>query len=103
MRALFHENVERHRKLSRFGSTVRTTSLVDTTKLVDHRAADAQRLTADFRIVPRELTPGATAPAVELAKQHAMDDAKSSVSAGNVAGKPVATARGFRRSRALGK
>ena len=44
-------------------------------------AADAQRLTADFRIVPRELTPGATAPAVELAKQHAMDDAKSSVSA----------------------
>ena len=43
MRALFHENVERHRKLSRFGSTVRTTSLVDTTKLVDHRAADAQR------------------------------------------------------------
>lgn len=55
-------------------------------------AADAQRLTADFRIVPRELTPGATAPAVELAKQHAMDDAKSSVSAGNVAGKPVATA-----------
>jgi FecR-like protein len=55
-------------------------------------AADAQRLTADFRIVPRELTPGATAAAVELAKQHAMDDAKSSVSAGNVAGKPVTTA-----------
>lgn len=59
--------------------------------------ADAQRLTADFRIVPRELAPSATAPAVELAKQHAMDDAKSSVSAGTVAGKPGATARGDKK------
>ena len=60
-------------------------------------AADAQRLTADFRIVPRELIPGASAPAVELAKQHAMDDATSSVSAGKVAGKPGATARGDKK------
>lgn len=60
-------------------------------------AADAQRLTADFRIVPRELTQGATAPAVELAKQHAMDDAKNSVSAGNLAGKSVATASGDKK------
>ena len=60
-------------------------------------AADAQRLTADFRIVPRELTPGATAPAVELAKQHAKDDATSSVSAGNVAGKAVETTKGDKK------
>ncbi len=60
-------------------------------------AADAQRLTVDFRIVPRELAPSATAPTVELAKQHAMDDATSSASLGKVAGKPGATAKGDKK------
>jgi FecR protein len=57
-------------------------------------AADVKRLTADFRIVPRELAPTATAPAVELARQHAMDDAKRADSSRAAASAPTATARG---------
>jgi len=52
-------------------------------------AGDVKRLTAEFRMVPRDLAPGATTPAVELAKQHAIDDATHAVSAHKAAGKAV--------------
>jgi hypothetical protein len=60
-------------------------------------AADVKRLTAEFRIVPRGLAPGATAPAVELARQHANDDAKGADSARNAASTLAATGGGDKK------
>jgi hypothetical protein len=43
MRSRFHEHIERYRKLSALGSTIRAPALVDAPQLVDHCTTDAQR------------------------------------------------------------
>jgi FecR protein len=64
-------------------------------------AGDVKRLTA-FRMVPRDLARGATTPAVEFAKQHAIDDATHAVSAHTAAAKAVGIeARGKKQEGAV--
>jgi hypothetical protein len=50
-------------------------------------AYDAKRLTSEFRVIPHGLPSASTAPAVEVAMQHAKRDAAGIVSARDAAGK----------------
>jgi FecR-like protein len=50
-------------------------------------AHDAKRLTSEFRVIPHGLPSASTAPAVEVAMQHAKRDAAGIVSARHAAGK----------------
>src|SRR5262249_27513098 len=50
-------------------------------------ANDVNRLTADFRIVPTGLAPGASATAVDIARQNALVEAASAAAPQKAAGK----------------
>ncbi|MGH7345882.1 MAG: hypothetical protein ACREK4_13290, partial [Candidatus Rokuibacteriota bacterium] len=61
-------------------------------------AYDAQRLTSEFRVIPQGLPSASAAPAVEIAMQHAKDDAKRIASARHGAAKAIRPAHGLKDS-----
>src|SRR5262249_53776432 len=62
-------------------------------------ANDVNRLTADFRIVPSGLAPGASAVAVDIAKQNAMDDAAIPAAVHKAGGKTTGVAAGTKKQK----